>query len=140
MPASGSVESPDSKKDDSPMDNASRKPKVIAPISDPAGAGPDLNQLLAAEMAKEQGATITPSPAPTPSAAETPTSTPEPPATPPPAPTPSADTVKDEAAIQSMLSGAQPAAEADEKKIVSDQIQDFVNTEPADDKPAAPAS
>ena len=121
--------------DEASTDAGVRKPKVIAPISDPAASGPDLNQLLAAEMAKEQGSVIAPA-TPPPAPQQAPTAT-----APVPAPQPSPSTTADEQAIASMLSSAAPASEADEKKLVSDQIQDFVNSAGSpDDNPPAPTS
>ena len=110
---------------DADLESASRKPKVIAPINDPSMSGPDLNKLLEEEIAKENsttaGGTIEPSSAPQPSATAT-------------------DSIAaDEAAAQSILNNSATST-ADEKQVVADQIQDFVQKPPAESSSENPTT
>ncbi len=106
-----SSEPEEATKDD---EETARKPKVIEPLSHPEETATDLNVLLAEEMAKEQTAAFTPTAEAAP-APEQPT----------PAPALSPDATADEAAVKTML-GSDAPSEADEKKAVEEQIQDFV--------------
>ncbi len=119
-PAQTSTDSGSAKGSNADLESASRKPKVIAPIASPADTSPNLNQLLQAEMAKEQssttGGTIAPAPAP--------------------APAPAAP-VAEEQAVKSMLDGT---STSEEQAIVSDQIQDFVANSPTDPPQQPPAA
>ncbi len=105
------------------LESASRKPKVIAPISDPAAAGPDLNHLLENEKATEPEGAPAPDPAPAQPA--------PPPAAPAPAPDPAQPA--DQQTAQALVDAA--ASSTDEQQVVAEQIK---NAEAPTPPPASP--